>query len=93
MSKPLELKVLPKSRGFFGVQYQMANGRQMHGYQGADVMSQRKRLKDSELAAEVWHSIVKFYEESPSSDAVKEASRNAVIERFAMHPHYDEPTP
>jgi hypothetical protein len=51
---------------------------------------QVKRLTEHELAAEVWHSIVKFYSKEPSTDAVEEACRNAVIERFATKPHYDE---
>jgi len=51
-----------------------------------------KRLTEHELAAEVWHSIVKFYSKEPSTDAVEEASRNATIERFAVTPHYDEAT-
>lgn len=55
-----------------------------------DLATLRKRLKPAELAAEVWHSIVNFHSLTPSPEAVAEAAHNAVIERFAIHPHWDE---
>lgn len=88
--KPLELTIYPKSRGMFGPQYDLPDGRHMLAREGADVMSRHKRLTDAELAAEVWHSIVRFNSLCPSPQAAEEARRNAVIDRFATLPHYDQ---
>jgi hypothetical protein len=54
------------------------------------LVSQNKRFRDGELAAEVWHSIVRFNGLLPGPGAAEEARRNMVIERFANYPHYDD---
>lgn len=54
------------------------------------IVAVEKRFSDGELAAEVWHSIVRFNTLLPSREAAEEARRNGVIERFATLPHFDE---
>ncbi|KUM34576.1 hypothetical protein [Arthrobacter sp. EpRS71] len=96
MSKPLELHVYKIwENSLNGAAYCSAfTSDQDPGYPvNVDLAVLQKRLSEHELAAEVWHSIVKFYSKEPSTDAVEEACRNAVIERFATFPHYDETTP
>ncbi|SEI45634.1 hypothetical protein SAMN04487917_101389 [Arthrobacter sp. yr096] len=89
MTKPLELTIYwPTSCGeSCDCTEYVVGGRPIPRF-AVDIRA--KRLTEHELAAEVWHSIVKFYSKEPSVDAVEEACRNAVIERFATHPHYDE---
>jgi hypothetical protein len=55
--KPLELTVYPKSRGMFGAQYDLADGRHMLAREGADVLSRNKRFTDAELAAEMQSAV------------------------------------
>lgn len=96
---PLELVVFPKIRGGYLVPLHVWSpascdqGDHFKVTVSENDIQRRinsKRLSDAELSAEVWHSIVKFYSKSPSDDAVQEACRNAVIERFATLPHHDE---
>lgn len=89
--KPLELRIFPPIKECpkpSDLGYAYEDWFEDRSYERK--LSAKKRLKDPELASEVWHSIVQFNSLVPSPEAAQEAARNAVIERFATHPDYDE---
>ena len=48
-----------------------------------------KRFTEAELAAEIWHSIVRFHGQNAGPEAAEEARRNMIFEHFANRPHFD----